>query len=453
MEYLLVMALSGSTMTGIYLLMRCLFKNKICARFYDMLARVAILYYLVPLPYLKKCYVALIRFLWPESPVGISRVPLTWRNHIVHAEGSMHVNIYAGIQTAAVIVWMLGIGILMAGQVAEYVWLVRLAARYADLAMTPEKKAFLDGLKEQCGVRRRVFLYGAPEEERTITFGFFHPVIICGRDTTSREAELLVRHELVHIRRMDAFWKMFMQLAAMIHWWNPLVWILRRDFIQVCECSCDEIVMQEKTKEEVREYLRLMIEEACEKKTEKVSLRWKSGFGDDAQKIKERMENLMRKKKWSRVAALAMVAALTFANSMTVFAYRDPLHREISEDASKEDIGEAAQSDTFMFVPEGVEGEGLQEFEMSQTQGGVQEILFDRQFTDEAGNIYPISEDNDTIEPHCNHTFVSGIGVDHIKTSDGGCIVKEFYAQRCSKCGYVIQGAETARTIYAVCPH
>lgn len=44
MEYLLVMSLSGSTMTGIHLLLWYLLKDKICARFYNLLARVAILY-------------------------------------------------------------------------------------------------------------------------------------------------------------------------------------------------------------------------------------------------------------------------------------------------------------------------------------------------------------------------------------------------------------------------
>ena len=53
-----------------------------------------------------------------------------------------------------------------------------------------------------------------------------------------------------------------------------------------------------------------------EKEEKEVSLRWKSGFGDSTQKMKERMENLMRKKKWNRVAAVALVAALTFANSI-----------------------------------------------------------------------------------------------------------------------------------------
>lgn len=67
MEYLLVMSLSGSTMTGIHLLLWYLLKDKICARFYNLLARVAILYYLIPLPYLKKYYIAVFRDLWPES--------------------------------------------------------------------------------------------------------------------------------------------------------------------------------------------------------------------------------------------------------------------------------------------------------------------------------------------------------------------------------------------------
>lgn len=452
MEYLLVMSLSGSTMTGIYLLLRYLLKDKICARLYDLLARAAILYYLVPLPYLKKYYAAAIRLFLPGSSLGISRVPLTWRNHIVHAEGKMHVNIFAVMQTTAAIVWLTGICLLMARQAAEYVILVRIAARYADRAMTPEQKAFIGGLKKQYGIRRRVFLYEAAAGEHTITFGFIHPVIVCSREVTSREAELLVRHELVHIRRMDAFWKMLIQLAAMLHWCNPMVWILRRDFEQVCECSCDEIVMQEKSMEEVKAYLRLMVEEAREKKTEKVSLRWKSGFGDNAQKIKERMENLMRRKKWNRAAAVMLVAALTFANSMTVFAYRDTFQRELPEDTSQAEIEMTMQNDTFMFVPEETDAEVVQEFKEAEMPESVQEILYDRQFVDEAGNIYPIMED-EGVEPFCNHTFVSGTGYDHTKTSDGGCIIREFKAQRCSKCGYVIQGEETNRITYARCTH
>lgn len=452
MEYLLVMSLSGSTMTGIHLLLRCLLRDKISARSFDLLARVAILYYLIPLPCLKKHYIAVIRVLRPEGSLEISRVPLTWRNRIVHAEGTMHVNIFAAIQTAAIIVWLLGICLLLAGQVAEYLYLARLAVKYANRTMTSEQKTFLDAWKKQYRIRRRVFLYEATAEEGTMTFGFLHPVIVCSRKMTSREAELLVRHELVHIKRMDAMWKLFMQVAVMLHWCNPMVWMLYRDFEQVCECSCDEIVMRDKSKEEVKAYLRLMVDEAREKKTETVSLRWKSGFGGEAQKIKERMENLLNMRKWNRVAAITLVAALTFANSMTVFAYRDTVEREVTGDISEEQIEKTVQSDAFMFVPEGTDGEEIQEFEESEMPETVQELRYDRQFVDDAGNIYPIMEE-DGIEPYCNHTFVSGTGYDHIKISGGGCEVIEFKAQRCSKCGYIIQGETISRHIYTTCPH
>lgn len=238
----------------------------------------------------------------------------------------------------------------------------------------------------------------------------------------------------------------------MIHWCNPLVWFLRSSFEQVCECSCDEIVMCEKTEAEVNEYLRLMIDEAREDKKENVSLRWKSGFGGNARKMKERMENLMSKKKWNRAAAVALVAALTFANSMTVFAYRDGFEREVSENASEEQIEKMVQSDAFVFVPEETDGESVQEFKESEMLEYLQNIQYDRQFVDETGNIYPITED-EMIEPHCDHTFVSGTSYDHIKNSSGGCEVLEFHAQRCSKCGYVKMGDLISTHTYVKCPH
>lgn len=110
------------------------------------------------------------------------------------------------------------------------------------------------------------------------------------------------------------------------------------------------------------------------------------------------------------------------------------------------------QNDTFMFVPEEIDEEAVQEFKESEVVKGGQEILYDKQFVDETGNIYPIAED-EMIEPHCDHTFVSGTGYDHTKTSDGGCIMNEFKAQRCSKCGYVKRGEMISTTTFVKCPH
>lgn len=436
-------------MTVIYLLMRRFLWDKISARLYYLLAKTAVLYYLIPMPFLKQWYRAVIRIFRRDVKTAAARIPLILTNYAVHADERLYINIYARMQMAVVTVWLLGACILIVRQLVDYARKTRRIAGYVERSMTDRHREVVNGFREEYGVKRPVALYRCTDEESTMTFGILKPVITCSREPGSREAELLIRHEMVHIRRLDVFWKVLLEFVTFLHWWNLIMWKLYRDFERVCECSCDETVMEGKSREEVKEYLRLLIEEAREpKRTKSVSLRWKAGFGDNAKKIKERMDNLMKNKKWNRFAACALVAALTFANSMTVFAYRDTLHVEVTEDPSHEEIERQLDGDTAVFVSEGTGEAETQEFEALEQL----EICYDRQFTDKDGNIYPVSED-DSIEPHCDHTYDPGTYSLHRKLSGGGCEVTKYHAQRCTKCGYILLGEKISTTTYVTCPH
>lgn len=368
-------------MTAIYLLLRSLLRDRISAGLYYLLTKAALLYYLVPLPFLKRWYGAAIQTVTPKGQMKIAQIPLTWTNYAVHADGKMYVNTYTGIQMATVSVWLLVVCLLMARQLSEYLRTARRITRYTDTKMTNRQREFVAGLQEEYRVKRRIALYQGEAGEPAMTFGVYRPVIICGRETGSREAELLVRHEMVHIRRLDALWKILLQFATFLHWWNPLMWALYRELDRVCELSCDETVMRGKTEEEIREYLRLLIEEAREEaKPGRNLLKWKSGFGNNKRKIKERMDNLMRKKRWNRFAAGMLVTALIFANSMTTFAYRDTVNEIVPENVSQEEIESTLQMDTFQFAPDGTEEDGEQDFALLEEL----EIQYEDQFTDEA---------------------------------------------------------------------
>lgn len=449
MEYLLVMSLSGSTMAVMYLLMGRLLWEKFSARTLYLLARVAILYYLIPLPFLEYWYGEAIRVFLQKNHMEAARISLTWTNYAVHADQRLYVNIYAIIQIALAVVWLAGACFQIGRKVPEYVRTTRFATDYAEEKMTDRNKEIIAGMKGQYGVRRRVAFYYGGAGERTMTIGVIKPVIICGREPESREAELLIRHEMVHIKRLDVFWEILLEFTFCLHWWNPVMRKLYHDFERVCECSCDETAMQGKSGEEVRAYLRLLIEEAKEQKeTEDASPRWKSGFGDSAEKIKERMENLMKKGKWNRFAVGVLVAALTFANSMTVFAYRDVVQVEVADDSSQKEIDYTKDGDTYVFTSDGTDEKVVQELELLKKL----EIRYDHQFIDEEGNIYPVYEDG-SIEPYCNHEFVSGTSEIHKKYSDGSCEVREYRSKRCVKCGYIVQGDLIATQIYVTCPH
>lgn len=455
MEYLLVMSLSGSTMTGIYLLLRCLLRSKGCARSYYWFAKAAVLYYLIPLPFVKKWYREVLRVILPEGRMESVQIPLRWTNYVVYGQERRYLNIYARLQMTVIIVWLSVACLLLLRQMVEYFQSVRLIARYAHREMTSRQKAVLELLQKEYRVKRKVVVYQGQDGEPTMTFGLFRPVILCGRDLESREAMLLLRHEMVHIKRWDVFWKILMHLVTFLHWWNLIMWILYRNFERDCEWSCDEAAMQDRPKEEVKEYLRLLVEEARDGgrfggSSKRASLRWRADFGNSAKKLKERIENLMKRRKWNKVAAGILVTVLAFANSMTVFAYRDVVQQEVPEGTSAEDIEEILHRNSLVFVPDGVDVDVEQMLAQQDTAENIV-IQYDRQFVDTEGNIYPIPDAG--VYRGCTHDYVSGTEIGHTKHSDGGCLVVVYSSKRCSKCGYIVQGDEISRTYYKVCPH
>lgn len=459
MEYLLVMALSGTTMTVMYLLLRRLLKKKLCAKAYYFLAKVAVLYYLIPLPFLKSWYRDMVPTAVLERRMGLDRISLTWTNVAVHAHGNLHVNSYAVIQTALAVVWFLGACVRLAKRLVRYREVVRWYSGYAKKTMTEKERSFAESLRKNYGVRRRVSFIQARNGDPTFTFGVLRPIIICGKEAGSREAEFLAGHEMVHIRRLDVFWKILMEAAALLHWWNPFMKKLGEDFDIVCECSCDEVTLRDRTEDEGKAYMRLMIEEArngerdkeqdkIDKKTKSPAVVWKAGFGGHTNEIRERVENLKMKKKWNRLATGALVAALILGNSMTVFAYRDGFSETLPEDVTQEEIEFIMDNDFTEFVPSGSDGEALQNGDMVQ----VIELLYEKEFVDEEGNVYPVSEE-EGVEPYCNHSYVSGELRDHHPYSDGSCEVRVYNAERCVRCGHVIRHDLISTHNYTVCPH
>jgi beta-lactamase regulating signal transducer with metallopeptidase domain len=50
---------------------------------------------------------------------------------------------------------------------------------------------------------------------------------------------LIVAHELAHLRRRDHWVRGFELIVSTIYWWNPLVWVIRRQIHQSEELCCD----------------------------------------------------------------------------------------------------------------------------------------------------------------------------------------------------------------------
>lgn len=51
--------------------------------------------------------------------------------------------------------------------------------------------------------------------------------------------ELVIRHELTHARRGDAWWSLAMEIASVLLWFHPLAWVARPRFRLDQELACD----------------------------------------------------------------------------------------------------------------------------------------------------------------------------------------------------------------------
>ena len=59
------------------------------------------------------------------------------------------------------------------------------------------------------------------------------------------ELLLILKHELVHYQRKDMWHKVLLLIASVIHWFNPVIYIIKKAVALQCEISCDAEVTRD----------------------------------------------------------------------------------------------------------------------------------------------------------------------------------------------------------------
>ena len=89
-----------------------------------------------------------------------------------------------------------------------------------------------------------------------LLMGWLRPVIVT---PTGGAEEAALLHEYTHARRRDLWFQLLLVLANAIHWFNPLVWGMRRVAERDVEMACDAQVLQGLGPEERRAYGRVLL--------------------------------------------------------------------------------------------------------------------------------------------------------------------------------------------------
>ena len=115
-------------------------------------------------------------------------------------------------------------------------------------------------IKSELNIKRKVNLCKCSLINSPLFVGFVSPIILMPyTNYADEELKLIYKHELTHFKRMDVWYKLILVIASVVHWFNPLVYLMRRYASKDIEYTCDDIVTKDLSLEQRKEYSRVIL--------------------------------------------------------------------------------------------------------------------------------------------------------------------------------------------------
>lgn len=217
------------------------------------------------------------------------------------------------IQEILIVVWLLGFIILMCRYLISYF-------RFK---------------KKICGFDTHEVIDGVDVIKSTIissplVFGFFKPTLAIPEIKMNEDDyKLAIKHEMVHYKHHDSWFKLFAVIVNSIYWFNPITYLMVNLIGEACEYACDEQVTKEMDMSDRKQYSTMILSMVCQ-----TSPALSSNMVKNKKQLRRRFEMIMKKKKFSVWGTtLCMVLILVLTCCSVVFANEiEPLVSSLLKD-------------------------------------------------------------------------------------------------------------------------
>ena len=163
-------------------------------------------------------------------------------------------------------VWFIGIFALGINQLIKERAFLKKLDRLSELITDGTSIETKDRLIEEMGIKKdfRVFINSIIPSPFII--GFVKPKIFLSENSLSDlETEIILRHEMTHLKAKDYFHRRLMFMLCVMYWFNPAVHIFLNKFIEINEMACDEATLKNYSDREKLIYAKLLRDMACSK--------------------------------------------------------------------------------------------------------------------------------------------------------------------------------------------
>jgi TonB family protein len=147
--------------------------------------------------------------------------------------------------TLVAVVWGLGTVVALGILAWSLVRLIR-TTRRAVPVHRPQWDAALVRAARTAGLRRPVVIRESSRADLLATWGWRRAYLLVPPEALAWSAariDVVVGHELAHVRRNDWAWQMYATVVRALFWWNPLAWMTCHRLAIESERACDDAVL------------------------------------------------------------------------------------------------------------------------------------------------------------------------------------------------------------------
>lgn len=253
----------------------------------------------------------------------------------VQAEGNVSgnhnsKNKITGLMIAA-LVWSVGSCIFLVYHLLGAWYYRKQILRWSRKAKEQRIEELVTQIAKQLDLKKQPEIYVCNKIESPALMGLFHPILILPKDWGSElELEFILRHELVHYRQKDIWYKLIFLLANAIHWFNPAVFLLRSEACNDLELACDDEVIKSMSATERIKYGETIL--SCINRQKLRNMALATGFNDSTKSLKERLKNICSERKKRNGFIIIMISLILVVTMGALFSFhRDGnVHKQIA---------------------------------------------------------------------------------------------------------------------------
>ena len=227
------------------------------------------------------------------------------------------------------LIWLAGALVYLAYHLMKYYRFEKMAGRWSERITDEMSIGLLQKLKTEIGISKQIRLYKCLSVGSPMLIGMIRPRILLPNATLAQdELRFILKHELIHFKRKDLYYKTLVMIATAIHWFNPVVHLMGKAIDEQCELSCDAETVSSSDADTRQLYSEAII--GVVKYQSKLKTAFSTNFYGGKKGMKNRITSIFNtKKKRTGIILVCAILVLTLGTG-AAFASRT-ISREDSE--------------------------------------------------------------------------------------------------------------------------